>query len=158
MTGSSFFQQKEPLFGPLVEEKFPRASIDIKEAGKCFALDRYTACVVHLMRALEVGLESLANDLCVPYREQSWHTLLGRLEKKRQKIDMRKRKPKGWNRKRQFYAEAFSVFHNFKDAWRNYAAHGRENYDGTKAKFIFENVKFFMLHLAKTLSEVKHGP
>ncbi|MFZ1980558.1 MAG: hypothetical protein WAU61_04570, partial [Smithella sp.] len=48
------------LFGDFVNAKFPSASFDIIEAGNCFATARYTACVFHLMRVLEIGLSTLA--------------------------------------------------------------------------------------------------
>jgi len=51
------------LFGDDVAKKFPSASVDIEEAGKCLALDRGTATVFHLMRAMEVGLRALAKSL-----------------------------------------------------------------------------------------------
>ena len=42
------------LFGNFVEDHFPSASPEISEAGKCFALARYSATVFHLMRVLEI--------------------------------------------------------------------------------------------------------
>ncbi|HST51346.1 MAG TPA: hypothetical protein VLJ61_04985 [Pyrinomonadaceae bacterium] len=45
-------------FGQKVADRFPSASYDIAEASKCFALERNTACVMHLMRAAEVGLKA----------------------------------------------------------------------------------------------------
>ena len=35
---------------------FPGASFDVTEAGNCFAFERFTACVYHLMRVAEFGL------------------------------------------------------------------------------------------------------
>src|ERR1700687_6353897 len=46
-----------PPFGYDVAKAFPRASDDILEATKCYALERYTASVFHLMRAIEIGLD-----------------------------------------------------------------------------------------------------
>ena len=50
------YEQDEPLFGAVVQSKFPAASFEIDEAGKCIALGRYTASVFHLMRVLEIGI------------------------------------------------------------------------------------------------------
>jgi hypothetical protein len=47
-----------PLFGIKVFDNLSDANYDIEEAGKCFALGRNTACVMHLMRALEVALKA----------------------------------------------------------------------------------------------------
>ena len=44
--------RKPELFGESVAEKFPGASLDIEEAGNCYALDRLTACIFHLMRVI----------------------------------------------------------------------------------------------------------
>ena len=49
--------QPAPPFGYDVAKAFPRASDDILEATKCYALERYTASVFHLMRAIEIGLD-----------------------------------------------------------------------------------------------------
>ena len=51
------------LFGDDVARAFPSSKGDIDEAGKCLALDRGTACVFHLMRILEIGLQLLAAKL-----------------------------------------------------------------------------------------------
>jgi hypothetical protein len=42
---------------------FPSAMGDIEEACKCFALERYTACVYHSMGILQIGLFALARDV-----------------------------------------------------------------------------------------------
>jgi hypothetical protein len=53
------FEQKEPLFGKDVAEKFNSAVFDIRESGKCLALGRATACVFHLMHVLEFALQAI---------------------------------------------------------------------------------------------------
>ena len=50
-------------FGPAVAAKFPDAEYDIVEASKCLAVDRTTACVFHLMRALDFALAFLSAHL-----------------------------------------------------------------------------------------------
>jgi len=65
-----------PLFGECVEDVFPDVSYDITEAGKCRALGRWTATVMHLMRVLESGLAALAKHLDVPSGE-NWNSVLG---------------------------------------------------------------------------------
>ena len=47
-------------FGESVAVAFPSASQDIQEAMKCFACERYTATVFHLMRAAEALMRVLA--------------------------------------------------------------------------------------------------
>lgn len=57
------------LFGGYVALALPRVIEDVDEAGKCFAAGRFTACVFHLMRVLEVGVQELASLLGVPTPE-----------------------------------------------------------------------------------------
>src|SRR3954466_4786773 len=45
------YAQPTPIFGEHVEKAFPDARSDIAAAGRCYALDEWTACVFHLMRA-----------------------------------------------------------------------------------------------------------
>jgi hypothetical protein len=54
------FYTGRKLFDAKVFSDFPSASFDFDEAGKSFALGRYTACVFHLMRVLEIGINGLA--------------------------------------------------------------------------------------------------
>ncbi len=53
------------LFGNEVFAAFPSANEDITEAGSCLALERATACVMHLNRAAEVALMALGKTLGV---------------------------------------------------------------------------------------------
>jgi len=59
------FYNNARLFGDDVFAKFQSANDDIFEAGMCLALDRGTACVLHLMRVLEAGLGALAKTVGV---------------------------------------------------------------------------------------------
>src|ERR1700704_2760134 len=59
------YYDKPKLFDDLVFDNFPSANDDIYEAGMCLALERATACVMHLNRALECGLAALAKTLGV---------------------------------------------------------------------------------------------
>ena len=47
-------------FGEEVFAAYPSANDDIFEASICLALERGTACVMHLGRVVEVGLRSIA--------------------------------------------------------------------------------------------------
>lgn len=52
---------KEDLFGPEVASAFPSSIDNIRNAGNCFAVEQWDACVFHLMRVLEHGIQVLAN-------------------------------------------------------------------------------------------------
>jgi len=150
---AAYYTQAEPLFGDYVARKFRSASFDIEESGKCFALGRFTASVLHCMRVLEIGLRAVAQSLHVRCGEKSMQGLLGELRGRWNKIEARKRKPPNWKVLRQFYNEAFIEFGHFKDAWRNYASHGMDRYDEERAEKILDHVRGFMQHLATKLKE-----
>jgi len=141
----------EPLKSWSSAAAFSDANYDMEEAEKCFALNRFTASVMHSMRVLEVGLANLCRSLKVRYDEKSWQQLLLNLEKKWKEIVQRKKKPVSWKRDEQFYSESFAEFRHFKDAWRNHAMHARATYDEERAEVILDHVKSFMRHLATRL-------
>lgn len=62
---ASLFKDLSP-FGDAVDEAFPSIIDDCREAAKCLALDRGTACVFHATRALEVVLQAFGRHVAVP--------------------------------------------------------------------------------------------
>ena len=40
-----FYEQPEPPFGKMVEERYPDAGYDVAAATRCLAVDEWTACV-----------------------------------------------------------------------------------------------------------------
>ena len=64
-TERTFYEHAIFPFGESVSTRFPKTSVDITEAFKCFGLGRYTATVFHLMRAMEVAVVALGTKLGV---------------------------------------------------------------------------------------------
>jgi len=143
------------LFGDDVAKKFPSASVDIEEAGKCLALDRGTATVFHLMRVMEVGLRALAKTLndprLDPKRNPTWSTILQKGDEEVQK-PIAQRAPE-WAAHDHFFSEAQANLRVVQFAWRNPTMHVEINYDPEKASDVMQAVKAFMRHLASVLSE-----
>lgn len=142
-----------PLFGDGVDEAFPSARYDISEAGCCLALRRPTACVLHLTRALEPSLASLAAALGVSMPRKSWEVILNKLQNE---IAARSSSPphEQWKDKDEpFFSEAASHFRIIKNAWRNHAVHGRDKYTEQEAEDVYRSVRSFMQHLSERLSE-----
>lgn len=151
------------LFGDEVANKFPSATFDIEEAGKCLAFERGSACVFHLMKALEVGLYSLASDLNIAKIEENWANAIGQIDKaikgfennKPDKAASSKEKSE-WKDKVQFYSDCATQFRYIKDAWRNQNTHTRRGtlpYTSEKTRQIYDNVCDFMQSMATRLSE-----
>jgi len=143
------------LFGNEVGLRFPSAKFDSAEAGNCLAAGRSTACVFHLMRVLEIGLDVLAKVFGVSMQHTNWEPAIREIEAKIR--DMHKdpnwTAKADWKQQREFYAQAASHFGILKDAWRNYTMHIRAKYTEEEAKRIFGNTKDFMQKLAVRLTE-----
>ena len=140
-------------FGEQVNEGFPSARYDISEAGRCLALRRSTACVSHLMRALEVALASLANALGLSLTAENWNTILNDIEKE---VRSRTKATHGqaWkDRDEPFFAEAAAHLRFIKNGWRNHTMHRRSKYTDEEAEAIYESIRSFMRHLSERLSE-----
>jgi hypothetical protein len=143
------------VFGRAVTNKFPSASWDLAEASKCLVTSRNTACVFHLMRALELGLGALGKPFAVSLDHTNWGTALDQIEKA---IRAMPANPawKGlpdFKAQHEFYSQVASHFGILKDAWRNYTAHARGRYDEEEAWDILRNVRGFMQKLATRLHE-----
>lgn len=143
------YEGKVPPFGNEVETAFPSANDDIYEAGKCLALGRSTACVMHLMRVVEGGLAALAATLDVP-KQNDWGSYLRKIEE-----ELASRVKIGGARSpdEQFYSEVALTIQHMRRAWRNPSMHMDRSYSVERASEIRNSVKSFMAHLATKVSE-----
>ncbi len=143
-----FFDPVEPKANK-VSVQFPSAGEDIAEAGKCLACGRSTACVMHLGRVVEVGLQTLAATLTVPH-QNDWGRYLKEIE-----AELTKRMKASGARTpdEQFYAEAHLMFDSVRRAWRNPTMHVEKTYTPERAEEILISVRSFMRHLATKLHE-----
>jgi len=144
-----YYESAIPLFGDPVFNAFPSANEDIAEAGSCLALGRGTACVMHLMRAAEVGLGALAKAVNVT-NQNDWGSYLRKIEGE---LTQRAQTSGARTADEQFYAEAATAFDHMRRAWRNPTMHVDRTYTPDRAGEIFDAVKAFMGHLATRLAE-----
>ena len=145
---AKLYDQKDLLFGDEVNTAFPSSTFDIKEAGRCLALERDTACVMHLMRALETPLQALAKDLSVNVKRDNWGDLLKEIE-----IAVLALSPKSDAERKISYSDACTQFRFFKDAWRNEVMHSRGKYTPEEANTVLVACHAFMKTLSKRLNE-----
>jgi HEPN domain-containing protein len=151
---AELYYENSKLFGNLVSQRFPKASYDIQEAGTCRAAGRHTACVFHLMRAVEHALRALAKRLKVPrpktFELKTWEELIRNIE---DEIEAIRKKPRTTQRAKdlEFYNAAAAQFRYFKDGWRNCVMHSRASYDEPGAMIVMVHVRDFMQHLATRL-------
>lgn len=148
---AKYYQDKQ-LFGEDVASRFPTATQDVEEAGKCLALSRGTATVFHLMRVMESGLKALAKALDIPYAP-SWESYIKQIETKISE----KHKHKGikWKRDEPFFREVLGNLQTIKIAWRNPTMHIVRQYTPEEADDIFRAVRSFMRKISGRIGETK---
>jgi hypothetical protein len=141
----AWYRQSEPLFGKEVEAKFPEMSEDISEAGKCLALDRPTAAIFHLMRAVEIAVQRFGGKLGIALAsEKNWQNILDEINKAIKALDQKALQTKA-------YAEASAHLYNVKLGWRNAVMDPKQTYTADEAKALFSATGIFIRDLAGIL-------
>lgn len=139
---ANYFDTLEP-FGRIVSQKFPKLTEDIQEAAKCYACGRYTACVFHLMRIMEHGVQRFGKKLGVKQVELLvWQVILDQTNKAISAL------PAKSSQTKKFAAIAGHLY-NVKLAWRNEVMHPKATYTEEEAEHLLSQIKFFMQHLSK---------
>lgn len=136
----------------LTRTAFPSAYEELIEAGNCYAFDCNTACVFHAMRSLEQPIQALAANIPVTMSKDidvaCWGDFIGAIDK--QLMHLRNTPHTSERDKRlQFFSEARMKFACFKDAWRNFVAHGRQSYDADSAFAVLSETSAFVEKLAQ---------
>jgi hypothetical protein len=144
------YEQAEPLYGNDVDVAFPGfVAENISEAGKCLALDRGTACVFHLMRALDKVVQLLGEKLNVTIIDKNnvdldWGIILANM------VAPISAMPKGPAKNE--WSEAHTLLVHVKQAWRHPTMHPKDTYTPEEATKIFDAVGSFMQHMAKLVA------
>lgn len=128
------------LFGFEVWDTFPTSDRDIEESGKCLALNRNTACVFHLMRAMEAALRALADKISATVQDSNgqflaWGVIVANIKDKLPNLSRE-------------WTEAHNLLWGVGKAWRNTTMHPAETYTDEEAETLFNAVRGFMRHLA----------
>jgi hypothetical protein len=156
------FVDQPALFGQPVVDAFPSPTMDVREAGNCFAAGRYNASAYHCVQAAEIGLRELARDRRVdpmtwkdpkPLEHTQWGHLLGAIKAKIDKI-------KGWPHGRArdiadtFYLNAFLDLSGINDGWRRHLAHARgHQYERDDIIGLMSHTRRVLQSLARRLGE-----
>jgi hypothetical protein len=141
-----FFEQNK-LFGDDVWGAFPEARDEIKSVGNCLAADLNTACVFHLMRVAEIGLQKLARSLKVKLPCQiefaTWGNITSAISDELQKIKS-SRKTSARDKKLQHCSQLLLDIKAFQYLWRDPVSHLRGTFDALQARSAFNHVNGFM--------------
>lgn len=141
------------LFSESVGERFPDAIPDMDEAARCFAFERPTACIFHLMRVTEHGLKGIAELLEIKDHSPNWEPIIRKIDNEL-KADYKDRKYKG---NQDFLANASTHLHAVKVAWRNRVMHIEKTESMEQAKRVYDATCGFMDYLARELPRAKAG-
>jgi hypothetical protein len=141
VTDASLYGRSD-LFGPEVVKKFKTAAPDIENAGNCLALEQGTACVFHLMRAMEVAVRQLGRRLNITITPQTtWRQMTGQMDDKIKKMpdatDVQKRKKNNWEGAR-------ANLHHVGSVWRNNTMHPATSYTPSQALDVLNASRVFM--------------
>lgn len=135
------------LFGPAVATKFKDASQDIENAGNCLALGQATACVFHLMRAMEVAVRQLSKRLKVTITPQTtWRMMTSSMDPKIKAMPDTKQQQK---KKKNDWEAARANLHAVGSVWRNNTMHPAESYTPSQARDVLDAVRVFMNDLCR---------
>jgi len=147
-------------FGPEVQVAFPASHVEINAARHCYALGQPTACVFHLMRAVEHGLRELAacsgiTNPKVAIEFQFWNELIEQVDRNYRTATMQWSKGAEKSAALAFFGATVSSLYGFKDDVRNILMHARTGglYDEARALSVMGQVETFMKRLASRISE-----
>jgi hypothetical protein len=90
---------------------FPDTAFEIEEASKCYALNRNTAIVFHIMRAIEIGIKALLDSTGKTVKTPTWGNYINAI------ADYAKENPTLPNN--DALVEVVAHMRSVKDAWRN---------------------------------------
>lgn len=146
-----------PIFGSEVQEQFPSVLYEIDEAAKCLALERFTATVFHLMRAMERTLVALRKylELQDPTNlgNRNWGVILRDL-----RLEVERRTKLGttaWrsHQDQHFFTDLIGSLAAVKLAWRDPTMHPERNYNQTEAEEVFAAVRTLMQKIASKMDQ-----
>lgn len=144
------------LAGSRFKERFASVgNVELIEAGNCFVLDRYTACVFHLMRALDIALSCLQRELGIPEPskdpDKTWGKTLSRIS---DKITQNNTTPTpAWLQECDFYKQAMVFLQAVKAPYRDATMHVKSSYDEASATSLLNVVSEALRYLATKLKE-----
>jgi hypothetical protein len=138
--------ETEP-YGPVVTAKFFDARGDLEEAAKCLAFERGTACVMHLVRAVEIALHTLAMSLNAKFKaSDDWDAILKEIDNI---VNPWPTTTMAEITRKDKYRAIHSNLTSVKRAWRHPSAHARFNATPEIARDIFAAVKGFMVQMTE---------
>lgn len=145
-------------FGSIVAQRFGKeVADDARQASRCLALGAHTACVFHLMRIVEAGLNAIRQHLGLSEYAGSWDRIFKQIDA-RLKILSETKKDERARREIAFISDVRLHIAAIKDAWRNATVHEiAQTFDARQAARVYEAVRDLMERIAVELPEAPDG-
>lgn len=113
---------RTPLTGwERVIGRFPETQMDVEEAARCFALERYAACVFHCVQLVEGGLIALGLFMSVKDPKSGWTATSNELDRivKKKFSELTPFETQHLT----FFKQMHATVTALQDAWRNKISH-----------------------------------
>jgi hypothetical protein len=134
-------------FQPSVGERFPDAIEDMTEAARCYAFERPTACIFHLMRVTEYAIQEIGLMLGMDDHNPTWEPIIRRIDAEL-KADYKKREFQG---SQDLLANLSAHLQAVKVAWRNKTMHVEKVNTMEHAKEIYDATCGLMRYISENL-------
>lgn len=144
---------KENRFAKSAVDRLPDAIPDMDEAARCFAFERPTATIFHLMRVTEYALNAIADLLGIQDHNPTWEPIIRKIDAEL-KLDYSKRQYKG---DQDLLANMSTHLHAVKTAWRNKTMHVEKINTMEHAKEIYDATCGLMRYMGDNLPKRKLG-
>lgn len=143
---AAMFEQGIGSFAPGIRDRFADMSTDLGEAAYCLALSRNTACIFHLMRAMEAAVQAIGAKLGVTIIDKNnvdleWGKVVANVKNAVEAM------PRGDERDQ--WSEVVTLLYHVKQCWRNSTMHPKQTYTSEEADEVRRAVNGFLRHLAK---------
>jgi hypothetical protein len=140
-----------------VIKQFPKTVIDIEEAGRCFACDRYAAAVFHGMQIAEVGAIEIGKLIEINDPKPGWPSTIREMKRIVQKEKYQDLKPVE-QKHRALLEQLLPLMESMQDGWRHKISHVENKlvllsgeFAPSVAEEILNATRAFMRRLATTL-------
>lgn len=140
----------EQGFGTKVDEVFPDAAFDIREAQQCLAFGRHTGCVFHLGRVAELTAVTIGQAIGYASPKPGFGEVLKSLDRELERARNDYPKASKWLKGRvEVYATVVAQMHAANTAWRGKVAHLDRKYDRNEAERIYNTTKTLVQYWAE---------
>lgn len=149
------YEQKEPLFGILVNAQFPSISYDIEQSGKCYACELDTASVFHSVRTLEAVMRAIARCLKIPdptkAKDRNWTEALKPIN-----AEITARWPNSTSKLSgdgKEFDEIYASLVAIQNPYRNSTMHLDKKYTAAEALYLLKMVEGLILRVSERMDE-----